>query len=258
MRRPSLTVLFVALVIAQGACKPDYPKCDKDADCPGNKDAKEYCVDGTCQQCRPNRGDCPEGRECKSGRCESVVGFCKKDAECPTGRCVNNRCVGCNADKECPGGRCDKGNCVAENRTKCKSNDDCAESEDCVGGYCVPASPRAGAGSSGKPPCDLVTVYFDFNEAVLSAEATGLIDKNAECVKKAGRGVVLVGHTDPRGTEEYNLALSERRAQAVKERMQRIGIGSQSLTTLPRGEIDATGADETGWSRDRKVEFQWR
>jgi peptidoglycan-associated lipoprotein len=258
MRRFSLTVMLLGLWL-QAACKPDYPKCDKDADCPGNKDNREWCVDGTCQQCRPGRTDCPEGKECKSGRCESLAGFCKKNEDCPTKLCVNNRCAGCQSDKQCgAGGRCDKGNCIAENRTRCKSNDDCAESEDCVGGFCVPAGPRQNAYAAGKPPCGLDTVYFDFNESVLSAEATSIIDKNADCVKRASRSVVLVGHTDPRGTEEYNLALSERRAQTVRERLQRIGVGQQGLSTLPRGEIDATGNDETGWSRDRKVEFHWR
>ncbi|MCS6913880.1 MAG: OmpA family protein [Myxococcales bacterium] len=257
MRPLVLTVLWL-LLSAQPGCKPEYPKCDKDAHCPGNKENKEFCVDGTCQQCRPGRSDCPEGRQCKSGRCEAIPGWCQKNEDCATRLCVNNRCTGCQTDAQCAGGRCDRGSCVAESRTRCSSNDDCAESEDCVGGFCVPAGPRANRYAA-KAPCELETVYFDFNEAVLSAEATALVDKNVECVKRAPqRGVVLIGHTDPRGTEEYNLALSERRAQAVKERMVRLGTPAHQLTTLPRGEIDATGTDETGWARDRRVESQWR
>jgi peptidoglycan-associated lipoprotein len=141
--------------------------------------------------------------------------------------------------------------------TRCTSNDDCKESEDCVNGFCVPAAARLG-NQTYKASCNLDTVYFDFNEYVLSAEATSLIDRNAACIQREKKAVTLIGHTDPRGTEEYNLALSEKRAQAVKERLTRLGIPSQNLFTLPRGEIDASGNDETGWARDRRVEFQWR
>lgn len=251
---------LVALIGALGACTPDYPKCDKDAHCPGNKDGKEWCVDGQCQQCRPGdagKSDCPAGKECQKGRCEAVAGYCKADGDCPGKRCVNNRCVACQGDGDCAGGRCQNGRCEAESRTRCKSNDDCAESEDCVKGFCVPAQGRVQSGG-GDPGCKLDTIYFDFNESVLSAEATSIIDRNATCVKGANRSVSLVGHTDPRGTDEYNLALSERRAQSVRDRLVRLGVAGDKMQTLPRGELDASGTDETGWSRDRRVEFQWR
>jgi peptidoglycan-associated lipoprotein len=244
----------MVLGLLQIACTPTYPKCDKDTDCPGNKDNREWCVNGMCQQCRPGGQDCKNGQECKAGRCEAIPGYCRQNSDCPTGRCVNNRCASCENDGQCNGGRCSNGNCVSETRKKCKGNDDCAESEDCIDGYCNPANRPS---PDKLPKCDLSKVFFDFNESVLSAEATATIDRNAECIKKSGRGVTLVGRTDPRGTQEYNLALSERRAQSVKERLSRLGV-TQQMATLPRGELDATGTDETGWSRDRNVEFQWR
>lgn len=254
MRWIALTALVLGGVLS--ACTPDYPKCDKDAHCPGNKEGKEWCVDGRCQQCRPGQNDCAAGTECKSGRCEAIPGYCTQNSDCPGKRCENNRCVACQSDKDCDGGRCSAGRCETERRTRCKTNDDCAESEDCINGFCTPASGRRGGG--GDAPCNLETVYFDFNEHVLSAEATNIIDRNAECVKKAGKAVTLTGHTDPRGTVEYNLALAERRAQSVRDRMVRLGASAQKLQTLPRGELDATGTDETGWSRDRRVDVTWR
>ena len=53
--------------------------------------------------------------------------------------------------------------------------------------------------------------------------------------------MTLVGHTDPRGTQEYNLALSERRAQSVRDHLGRLGIDGSKMTVLPRGALDAKG-----------------
>jgi peptidoglycan-associated lipoprotein len=106
-------------------------------------------------------------------------------------------------------------------------------------------------------PCQLETIFFDFNEYVLTTEATGAIDKDAECIKKGnGKSVTLTGKTDDRGTEEYNLALSDKRAQSVKDRLTRMGVSSP-LKIVARGEMDATGKDEAGWAKDRRVDVSW-
>ena len=70
-----------------------------------------------------------------------------------------------------------------------------------------------------------------------------------------GRRLRVPTITDPRGTEEYNLALSDRRAQAVRDRLQRIGATPGAVRLVPKGEIDATGTEETGWAKDRRVDF---
>src|SRR4029077_20859147 len=108
-------------------------------------------------------------------------------------------------------------------------------------------------------PCSLEAVYFDFNESSLSTEATSAIDRTADCLRKrgAGKNVALIGRTDPRGTEEYNIALSERRALSVKERLQRLGVEGGGLRTVAKGELDATGTDERGWAKDRRVDLSW-
>ena len=116
---------------------------------------------------------------------------------------------------------------------------------------------RAGQPAAGeRRSCTLEPVYFDFNESVLTTEATAAIDRDADCIKKTNHGVTLTGRTDPRGTEEYNLALSDKRAQAVKGRMSQLGV-TGDMKINARGEMDATGKDEAGWAKDRRVDVAW-
>jgi peptidoglycan-associated lipoprotein len=218
--------VVVCLAFATG-CPPKYPKCNNDKDC----HEKEYCVNGQCQQCRGD-GDCPSGK-CSAGRCAEApppAATCTDDAQCPAGQsCLDGKCTPCTSDEQCgEGGRCNAGKCQR--------------------------------GTAGKPPlsagCNLDPIYFDFNEYALTTEATGAIDRNADCLKKSSRGATLTGHTDQRGTEEYNLALSDKRAQSVKDRLGRMGV-TGNLKVNARGEMDATGKDEAGWAKDRRVDVAW-
>ena len=109
------------------------------------------------------------------------------------------------------------------------------------------------------PPCPLESVYFEFDQSSLGAEASSILNKNAECLKKAPtRAVNLVGRADPRGTTEYNLALSDRRAQSVRDYLQRLGIEASRLRPVPRGSLDATGTEAQGWAKDRRVDAEWQ
>ena len=227
--RPYLLLPALALLAFATGCPPKYPKCNNDKDC----HEKEYCVNGLCQQCRSD-GDCPGGK-CSAGRCETAPPSpqsmaCSDDAQCPAGQsCIDGACKPCTSDDQCgEGGKCNAGRCQ-----------------------------RAAAGG---PPvnakCTLEPVYFDFNESVLTTEATAAIDRDADCVKKTNHGVTLTGRTDPRGTEEYNLALSDKRAQSVKSRMSQLGV-SNDMKINARGEMDATGKDEAGWAKDRRVDASW-
>jgi peptidoglycan-associated lipoprotein len=106
--------------------------------------------------------------------------------------------------------------------------------------------------------CALQTVYFGFDQASLTSEANNTLNGNADTIKKVGGSVDLVGRADPRGTTEYNMALSDRRAQAVKDYLQRLGLDASKLAKVPRGALDATGSDESGWAKDRRVDFECR
>jgi peptidoglycan-associated lipoprotein len=233
MRRHAMIALLV--LGAAAACGPSYPKCLEDEDC---KKHNEYCVNGQCQQCRGDK-DCQAGEKCNKGRCEHTAAVgCSDDAQCPAGQsCIDGACKPCASDGECgPGGKCNAGRCTR--------------------------APLATGGDENPPlpagACQLEPVYFDFNESVLSTEATAAIDRNATCMKKiTNRKITLVGHTDPRGTEEYNLALSDHRALSVKERLARVGVEAGRLKTVGKGELEATGTDESGWAKDRRVDVQW-
>ena len=236
-----------ALLAGGVGCKPEYPACETDKDCK----AKEFCVARKCQLCRDS-SDCGAGKECVNGACKAIAGYCTSRTDCKPGQdCLNNQCRSCVSDTECPsgticlGGICDK--------AQCAKDDDCAQDQDCKKGRCVSAvKPEAG------PPCPLDAVYFGFNLSTLSSDATAALAKNVSCLKKADRPVDLVGHADPRGTTEYNMALSDRRAQSVRDYLKRAGIPAARLRPVPRGSMDASGSDDSSWSRDRRVDSEWK
>jgi peptidoglycan-associated lipoprotein len=101
-------------------------------------------------------------------------------------------------------------------------------------------------------------VYFGFNLSSINQDGRTSLAKNASCLKKTGRSIDLIGHADPRGTTEYNMALSDRRAQSVRDYLRQAGIESSRLKPVPRGNLDATGSDESGWAKDRRVDSEWK
>jgi peptidoglycan-associated lipoprotein len=249
MKNTVLHGCFGALILmAMSGCKPDYPTCDTDKDCK----EKEFCVARKCQQCR-NNGDCAEGQQCTAGRCSAIAGYCKDVSQCAEGEiCKGSRCQACNLDSQCPTGKlCMTGRCSVP---QCTKDENCAQDQECVHGLCV----GSGKVTTKKPPCDLETVYFDFDKSNLTSAATSALAQNATCLKKTDMSVSLVGRADPRGTTEYNMALSDRRAQSVKEYLTRSGIVGSRLSVVPRGALDATGTNDTGWAKDRRVDSEWR
>ena len=252
LRTAALFALTLVASFVLG-CSPTYPNCNNDEDCNKEKPRGEFCVNQTCQQCRSDK-NCATGKYCNKGRCDGIAGYCESDGTCPLGTaCIENRCTPCKADAQCgEGGKCKSGKCLRKGQ--CDSDDDCPQDQDCVKGTCSSVGPKR---ASQEAPCKLAPVYFDFNESALSTDATDAIDRNAKCLQLVGRTAQLVGRTDERGTVEYNLVLSERRAMAVKDRLIRLGVSGDKMRTLPKGELEATGHDEAGWANDRRVDFEW-
>lgn len=245
--------LAMALMVVLAGCggkKAKYPLCGSDKDCK----AGEHCVNKKCQQCA-TADDCKPGESCKAGACVLEIGACRDDSDCEAGQiCRNHRCSSCSRDEDCgPDAHCSNGSCL--NRGQCKVDEDCADEEDCVEGTCQVLGRQ-------RPPevdCELATIYFDYDQSALDESSREALSQSASCIQQApDRGVFISGHTDPRGTEEYNIALSEKRAQVVADYLARLGIDPARFRVIPKGEIEAFGEDEDGWSKDRRVEFDWQ
>ena len=104
---------------------------------------------------------------------------------------------------------------------------------------------------------DLGTVYFDFDRFDIRADARPVLKSNAG-VMSDGSGVVTIeGHCDERGSAEYNLALGERRANAVKRSLVDLGVPSSRLRTVSFGEERPAvqGHDESAWRYNRRADF---
>lgn len=105
----------------------------------------------------------------------------------------------------------------------------------------------------------LQTVYFGFNIAQLSADAQSVLKKNAEwMIKNVGVRVTVAGHCDARGSTEYNLALGETRAGAVKKYLVSLGVPPDRLAIISYGEEVPIedGLTEAAYSRNRRAEFR--
>ncbi len=104
----------------------------------------------------------------------------------------------------------------------------------------------------------LKTVYFDFDSSSLRSDALAALRENADKLKQVPNVIVqIAGHCDERGTQEYNLALGERRALAVREHLIQLGVSGDRLITISYGEEDpaAMGHNETAWALNRRAEF---
>lgn len=101
-------------------------------------------------------------------------------------------------------------------------------------------------------------IYFDFDSSNIGDDAKKLIELHAKYLADHPEtSVVLEGHTDERGSREYNIALGERRAQAVKQIMLLYGVAESQIQTISFGEERpvAPGHDEAAWALNRRVEI---
>ncbi|HEY3493530.1 MAG TPA: OmpA family protein [Polyangiaceae bacterium] len=100
--------------------------------------------------------------------------------------------------------------------------------------------------------------FFAYDSANVRPQDKAVLTKLATCFMTGplkGRSMRLVGHADPRGNEEYNMALGGRRADNVASAIGSAGMDSTRMSTSSRGKMDATGTDESGWEKDRRVDI---
>jgi peptidoglycan-associated lipoprotein len=252
MRR-ALLLSFVAIVAA-GCPRPQYPECKTDPDCAGHA---EVCINGFCKECRDD-SNCaarPDRPICRDAICVASP-QCSRNEDCGQGmKCEQGRCVAeCAADADCgAGGRCAQGRCVRDE--PCAADADCPPGKACVDRVC-----RAQDGLSRRAigVCDLKPIYFGFDDATLSPQARKALDDAFPCMQREKvRRLVIAGHTDERGTTEYNLALGERRAEAVRKYLAQLGIEPPKLKAISYGKERPAdpGHDDAAWAKNRRVEI---
>ena len=110
------------------------------------------------------------------------------------------------------------------------------------------------------PPVELVfeTIFFDFDKYTLKSDAKSALGTNARTMRENGDASVLInGHCDERGTDVYNIALGERRAESVKNFLVDLGISAGRLNTISYGEERpiALGQNEASWAKNRRAQF---
>ncbi|MBU2489281.1 MAG: peptidoglycan-associated lipoprotein Pal [Proteobacteria bacterium] len=101
-------------------------------------------------------------------------------------------------------------------------------------------------------------IYYAFDSADLSSEAQRILREKADFLKKyPDTRIVIEGHCDERGSNEYNLALGERRAESAKKFLVDLGVASSRMSTISYGEEKpaAMGHGEDAWSLNRRSEF---
>jgi peptidoglycan-associated lipoprotein len=109
-------------------------------------------------------------------------------------------------------------------------------------------------------PLSKRVIYFDYDKDVVKAEYTALIQAHANYLSQnRSRKIRLEGHADERGSREYNMALGQRRADAVRKATAVLGVGNERIETLSFGEDKpkATGHDEAAWAQNRRVEIRY-
>ncbi len=194
--------------------------------------------------------------------CGPTYPNCDNDEQCHEGEfCVNGRCQDCRDDSQCPTGQqCDQNDCVPIPGW-CNGDADCPPDQMCVSNHCEPRPVVAETPVEPPPPqqCQLQPVYFAFDESALDEAGRTALQADVTCMQERSiQNVQVTGMCDPRGTEEYNMALGDRRARTTRDHLQRLGVQRTRLQIRSVGEEMATGADEYGWSRDRRSDITER
>jgi peptidoglycan-associated lipoprotein len=193
-----------------------------------------------------------------SSACGPKYPKCEQDEDCKAGEfCVSEQCQKCRTDSDCSTGQaCNAGACE-DIAGFCDERVTCPGGQECVGNRCqAPQSEPLVREQPVSTGCQLQTVYFGYDSSNLESSARDVIAKNAQCIREKGMtGVRITGHTDNRGTEEYNLALGDRRARSVEQYLSSLGVEKGKLSSSSMGEETSRGEDESAMAQDRKAEF---
>lgn len=112
-----------------------------------------------------------------------------------------------------------------------------------------------------KDPANILSkriIYFDYDKDTVRAEFQAVVQAHAKYLAdNRGRKIRLEGHADERGSREYNMALGQRRGDAVRKATNLLGVGNERMESVSFGEDKprAMGSDEAAWSQNRRVEI---
>jgi peptidoglycan-associated lipoprotein len=107
---------------------------------------------------------------------------------------------------------------------------------------------------------EVTPVYFDFDSYEIRREFGPMLNATADALKETGASVMIAGHTDDRGSEEYNLALGERRAGAVRKYLYNLGVpmGQMSIVSYGEAQPAVSGTGERVWALNRRADLNLR
>lgn len=231
--------LFIAFSLIFVTGCPDKkvktPQCKTDKDC-----KKGHCLNGQCTECALDE-HCGENEVCKEGKCaDKEAKSCQTQSDCGDGQA------------------CKDGKCI---KAECKTDEDCEEPKECQAGICVgPEDLKAQVGSTCAEVCTIDGIPFGYDMHTLLEESQNYLRKTVlACLEKAPKQCLLriVGRTDNRGTNEYNLALGDRRARQIRKYLVRLGGEKNRMVVMPIGELEASATSDPGFSEDRKARFEW-
>jgi len=112
--------------------------------------------------------------------------------------------------------------------------------------------------SEGRTTEGMLPVYFDYDSSDVRKDQVSRVQVNADFIKSKPKYEIRIeGNCDPRGTNEYNMALGERRALASKKYLTNLGVSEAKLSTVSYGEerLLLQGQDETSWAQNRRDDF---
>ena len=127
-----------------------------------------------------------------------------------------------------------------------------------VPSYTDDATSEAAVAPAAATVAQMQPIYFDFDQHTLTAQARAILDGNAAYLQaNPDANIVISGNCDERGSDEYNLALGERRAVAARDYLVSMGIAAERLSTISYGEEKPadSGHTEAAWALNRRAEF---
>jgi len=105
------------------------------------------------------------------------------------------------------------------------------------------------------------SIYFDYDSYIVKDEFRSAVEANGKYLNtNRGRKVIVQGNTDERGGSEYNLALGQKRAEAVRKQLASIGVPESQIEAVSLGKEKprATGHDEAAWAENRRADFLYQ